>query len=682
MRVIPDTPLSDIKADRLGREPMVELIVESINQLTSTNHPCTVYGIYGKWGEGKTSLMNFIKGKLLAQGEEDGINLVEFNPWLVNNDEALLREFFKTIISCPDDTVKEALKKYGSLAVFASKTIVNAIVPGVGSLLAERIGMAKSAVDDAEESLSDLKKKVSQAIVKSKRHLVVMIDDVDRLDKEEVHAVLRMIRQVADFDNCIYIVAIDPAMVAKSIGPYHGKGSSEDGRKFLNKIVQVPITLPQIPDGLLRDLIREELTSTLSGYVAGKELESIATSVTPFISTYRDLKRYCNQISFVLPHLKDEVNIKDLCLLECIKIVNAESYRKIIEKRSSLMHKVSDFALYVDKDKELENIEKRYAEAKNVICQGNDGKVKNILDKAIDELFEKVSFEYQDDLDEKRLRTDVYFPKYFTLSVPSELIPDRELDSFNTKYRNMSIEEIAQQFDCWADNHSASEVKRAVLYLIHKIADAGGQCEPASVMAQSISVCKLAKGLPPHVESSQEVVSSFVPIIVIYRHMFVQDENYATMKVIDADLLDKTITYIFSNADLNYCLNFLCSAYDIFRNSTYNGNNALKVLIQRFKALDIETQFGYSRFLLQTLLGYWKDVDARTFDEYASNLFMNPDISCKMVFDKFLDNSDEDIDNFVKLFKNQIPRISERLSTESEDVRNSESVKRYTSNLK
>ena len=54
MRVIPDTPIFDIMEDRLGKEPMVDLIVESINQVTSTNHSCTVYGIYGKWGEGET----------------------------------------------------------------------------------------------------------------------------------------------------------------------------------------------------------------------------------------------------------------------------------------------------------------------------------------------------------------------------------------------------------------------------------------------------------------------------------------------------------------------------------------------------------------------------------------------------------------------------------------------------
>lgn len=137
MRIISDSPLKDIGQDRFGRKPIVDLVVDSINRMVSTDHPCAVYGIYGKWGEGKTSLMNFIKNKLLAQEKDDGINLVEFNPWLVNNDEALLREFFKTIMTDMDEEARNIFKKYGSLAIFASKTILNAFAPGVGTFAAD-----------------------------------------------------------------------------------------------------------------------------------------------------------------------------------------------------------------------------------------------------------------------------------------------------------------------------------------------------------------------------------------------------------------------------------------------------------------------------------------------------------------------------------------------------------------
>ena len=41
--IIQDLPLNDIAQDRFGREPIVDLIVGSINQVVTANHPCTVY---------------------------------------------------------------------------------------------------------------------------------------------------------------------------------------------------------------------------------------------------------------------------------------------------------------------------------------------------------------------------------------------------------------------------------------------------------------------------------------------------------------------------------------------------------------------------------------------------------------------------------------------------------------
>ena len=67
MKVIQDTPLKQVSGDRLCRENIADLIVDSINDCVQRDHPCLVYGIYGKWGEGKTSLMNFAEEKLLDQ---------------------------------------------------------------------------------------------------------------------------------------------------------------------------------------------------------------------------------------------------------------------------------------------------------------------------------------------------------------------------------------------------------------------------------------------------------------------------------------------------------------------------------------------------------------------------------------------------------------------------------------
>lgn len=681
--IIQDTPLNDITQDKFGREPIVDLIVGSINQVVSTDHPCMVYGIYGKWGEGKTSLMNFVKNKLLSQGKKDGINIAEFNPWLVNNDEALLQEFFKTIMTDADNVVREAFKKYGSLAIFASKTIVNAAAPGVGSALAKGIKWAQKALEDSKDTLSELKKKASEAIIKSGKHLIVMIDDVDRLDKEELHSVMRLIRQVADFKNCIYIVAMDVDMVAKSIADYHGNGSRQDGRKFIDKIVQVPIVLPQLPQCDMLGLIKANLKETLQDAADATQIDEVSNVVLPFIGTYRELKRYCNQLAFVLPYTIGEVNVYDLCALEAIKMVNAESYKRVYEKEEALRHIVDPVSL-LSEDKGHEEAAKNYETAKEYVTQGVEDSLKEVISDTLDTLFNNSSIDYQQNVDNKRLDTGVYFQKYFTQLVPGDLIPDRELDAFKKKFTGLDEEEIAKQFDEWLKTYTASEVKRAALYVIRRCEYGDERCKAASMTAKALSLCKLAQGLPPHVYVDPDVVSSFVAIQVIHGYMFVQDAQYAQMNVWDADLLDETLGFIFEKAEMNYCMNLLASSDSIFGSGVYNGSKVLPILIGRFEAIGFDEQFKYSKYLLVTLFSRWKRVDAEGFNRFANNLFSNTQLPFARVLNKFIDgtNDGQDVVDFVGLFKLQIPQINERLQSESREVRESHAAKMYASNYR
>jgi len=48
-----------------------------------------IVGLYGKWGEGKTSVMNFVQQEL----PQDTI-VVNFNPWMFSDEQHLLKSFF------------------------------------------------------------------------------------------------------------------------------------------------------------------------------------------------------------------------------------------------------------------------------------------------------------------------------------------------------------------------------------------------------------------------------------------------------------------------------------------------------------------------------------------------------------------------------------------------------------
>jgi predicted KAP-like P-loop ATPase len=51
-------------------------------------------GVYGAWGEGKTSVMNFIAQELAAQSDTI---VVPFNPWRFSDEQSLLLAFFTSL---------------------------------------------------------------------------------------------------------------------------------------------------------------------------------------------------------------------------------------------------------------------------------------------------------------------------------------------------------------------------------------------------------------------------------------------------------------------------------------------------------------------------------------------------------------------------------------------------------
>src|SRR5258708_7345512 len=66
--------------------------------------------------------------------------------------------------------------------------------------------------------LDELKTRVSKILVEAGHRVVVFIDDIDRLDRREIHAILKLIKLSASFQNTAYVLAFDDEMVSASLG--------------------------------------------------------------------------------------------------------------------------------------------------------------------------------------------------------------------------------------------------------------------------------------------------------------------------------------------------------------------------------------------------------------------------------------------------------------------------------
>src|SRR6056297_3189556 len=90
--LVSDRPLTDPSGDKFGRDQFAKRVAEILINKQTPDH--LTIGIYGKWGEGKTSVINFIKYYLENDFTNQAIHL-DFNPWRYKDEEQLLNSFFK-----------------------------------------------------------------------------------------------------------------------------------------------------------------------------------------------------------------------------------------------------------------------------------------------------------------------------------------------------------------------------------------------------------------------------------------------------------------------------------------------------------------------------------------------------------------------------------------------------------
>ncbi|WP_332913095.1 KAP family P-loop NTPase fold protein [Algoriphagus boritolerans] len=84
-----DQPISKREDDYFQRYPFANRIAAVIQG--HSNKESFVVGIYGKWGEGKSSVLNFMKEEL---DKDSDIVIIDFNPWLFSDEKQLLMSFF------------------------------------------------------------------------------------------------------------------------------------------------------------------------------------------------------------------------------------------------------------------------------------------------------------------------------------------------------------------------------------------------------------------------------------------------------------------------------------------------------------------------------------------------------------------------------------------------------------
>ena len=333
---IPDRSAVKSSEDKLNRAPFAHKLADTI--INWKLEESIVIGLYGPWGCGKTSVLNFAVERLKETTKEWTLEkqpiTIWFNPWSFSEQERLLQVFFQQIyaeIKKVDPKAGEDLKQ--TIKKFAQVLGALEPIPWIGQVFSAGQKFVDIFVSD--KTIQDTKKEVADVFRKLNRRIVIIIDDVDRLNRDEIRLLFQMIKINADFPNTIYVVAFARDIVENALSNEQGVS----GREYLEKIVQVGFNVPNPDPSLIQKFFFEELDKILNDiqietFDKDRWYKLYFAGFNTFFQSVRDIKRYINSLGMNLRMIHAEVDAIDFIGLESLRVFMPEIYQGIAENKN------------------------------------------------------------------------------------------------------------------------------------------------------------------------------------------------------------------------------------------------------------------------------------------------------------------------------------------------------------
>lgn len=474
-----DCPISLLDDDKLNRREFAESLAQAI--LNHEKENCLTISLMGKWGSGKTSIINMVED----YWDVDENIVIHFNPWYFSNRDNLLFQFFNILINSSgsdltDYVNMDNLKKLGKSLINMTSFSINF---GLGSI---NLNPEVNNELSDEETLLSLKDKISNDFKKLTKKVIIIIDDIDRLADNEVLQILMLVKSLADFPRVVYILSFDKDAVVGSLKNL----KIHAPEMFLEKIIQIPIVVPEIRKSQLDNLVLNHLGEFYEEYYDGDDLKKdfldLYSNLRLFFDNLRDLYRYLNIINFYFSVFKDNVNINDFMLILAIQLFEHKIYNKIKDNPSLFIVSTENL-----KDFEKENSKKKFEEIIDLHSKLPGEDMYNVLLK----LFPRVRMYYRNiDLNDFyiewkydfRICTVEHFDNYFTLNLDSD---DLSVKSIDDLFNLTDTVEISSRFLEYNNNNQTKELldiiinrmrdiqKENAQYFINSLIDIGDQLQ-------------------------------------------------------------------------------------------------------------------------------------------------------------------------------------------------------------
>ena len=343
-RMNSDAPIKRKEQDILARGPLVAMLQELIKGFP-VNDVARYIGLYATWGDGKTSVINLLKERVNACGDRNHILFVEFEPWKFQSQENLPLVFFKRLSEQMMSRDREIGRRFAELARIIQLRYMGRHLGGVETVL----NAINSLFVEQVWSESVIRAKLTALLVENKQKIVVVIDDLDRLPKDDICRVIRFLKAHGDVPNVIYLIAADETYLANAVGEGLVPGNENmtlRGRKYLEKIIPISRQLPAISAEKLLGGLQTDVDKLLAEQLAGQiGASTVDLSIAlPYLDNIRSLKRLENALRIDLAFAQKRVgnrtylgvDIGDFIALSIMRTFEPAFYAELPRARQAL----------------------------------------------------------------------------------------------------------------------------------------------------------------------------------------------------------------------------------------------------------------------------------------------------------------------------------------------------------
>ena len=203
--------------------------------------PMTI-AIQGDWGTGKSTTMRIVEKKIEGFG-----HTIEFNTWKFSKSsgkmlivpliDLLIKNLDKIGAGKPgyqkeflgeNNELKKILTRVGVLCFLAGQGVLERFT-GACNVISDVKNAVFSPdekddyIENADELHTGIQKRINYFKEDDGKRIVIFVDDLDRLAPEDAVNLLEDMKNIMDFENCVFVLALDHKIVMQGLSKKYGK---------------------------------------------------------------------------------------------------------------------------------------------------------------------------------------------------------------------------------------------------------------------------------------------------------------------------------------------------------------------------------------------------------------------------------------------------------------------------